>query len=98
MYDLLRETPAYQHIKKEGLLEGLERGRKEGKKEAGVEALRQTLQHVVAARFPKLARLACGQSMVIDDPKELDSLIVKISLANNIEEAKNCLIGEDSNN
>jgi predicted transposase YdaD len=95
MYDLLRETPAYQHIKKEGLLEGLERGRKEGKKEAGVEALRQTLQHVVAARFPKLAR---GQSMVIDDPKELDSLIVKISLANNIEEAKNCLIGEDSNN
>lgn len=101
MYDLLEDTPAYQHIKKQGLLEGLEKGRKEGllegEKKGGIEALRQTLQHIVAARFPKLTRLARGQSMIIDDPKELDNLIVKISLAKDIEEAKNCLIGEDSN-
>ena len=98
MYDMLRETPAFQDIIKEGLEEGLEKGlkmgREEGKGEGQLEALRRTLMHVVEARFPNLARLAKGQAVVIDDPDELDRLIVKISIAQNSKEARGYLLDE----
>jgi len=86
MYDMLRETPAFQDIMKEGIEEGKEIGQ--------LEALRQTLMHVVAARFPKLVRLAKGQAAIIDDPDELDGLIVKISIAQNAREARSYLLNE----
>ncbi|MGH2494907.1 MAG: Rpn family recombination-promoting nuclease/putative transposase [Ktedonobacteraceae bacterium] len=98
MYDMLRETPAFQDIIKEGLEEGLKEGRekglKEGREKGQLEALRQTLMHVVTARFPKLVRLAKGQAAVIDDPDELDGLIVKISIAQNSREARSYLLNE----
>ena len=69
-------------------------GREEGKGEGRVEALRRTLMHVVEARFPKLLRLAKGQAAIIDDPDELDGLIVKISIAQNSKEARSYLLDE----
>ncbi|HEY6542642.1 MAG TPA: hypothetical protein VIZ18_16985 [Ktedonobacteraceae bacterium] len=95
MYDMLRETPAFQDIMKEGLEKGLKMGREEGKGEGRVEALRRTLMHVVEARFPKLVRLARGQAAIIDDPDELDGLIVKISIAQNAREARSYLLDEE---
>ncbi|HKV60029.1 MAG TPA: hypothetical protein VJO32_17190 [Ktedonobacteraceae bacterium] len=86
MYDMLRETPAFQDIMKEGL--------EEGKGKVQLEALRQALMHVVSARFPKLVRLAKGRAAVIDDPDELDGLIVKISIAQNSREARGYLLNE----
>ena len=87
MYDMLRETPAFQDIIKEGIEEGKEIGQ--------LEAFRQALMHVVAARFPKLVRLAKGRIAMIDDPDELDGLIVKISIAQNAKEARSYLLNEE---
>ena len=91
MYDMLRETPAFQDIIKEGLEEGL----KEGKEIGQLEAFRQALMHVAAARFPKLLPLAKKRAAIIDDPDELDSLLVKISIAQNVKEARSYLLNEE---
>lgn len=79
MFDLLRESPAFQEIRKEGRQEGL-------------EALRQTLVEVVTARFPKIARLARGQAAITDNPEMLKDLIVKMSIVQSVEEAQHYLI------
>ena len=94
LYDMLWDTPAFQDIREKGLQEGLERGREEGLLEGGLEALRQALLAIVQARFPSLrmARLAKGQAAIIDDPAILQDLIVKVSLAQNAEEAQRYLL------
>lgn len=48
MHDIIRESPYYQEILKEGREEGLEKGREEGM----LEALRQTIIDIVVERFP----------------------------------------------
>ena len=83
MNNILRESPFYQEILQEGREEGLQKG---------LEVLRQTLLKVVEARFPKLLRLAKGQAAITDDPEELENLIVKVSIAQDVEEAKNFLL------
>jgi len=98
LYDMLRDTPAFQDIMKEGrqegLEQGLERGREEGREE-GREALRQALLAIVQARFPspRMIRQAKGQAAIIDDPAVLQDLIVKVSLAESAEEAERYLLG-----
>jgi len=101
LYDMLRDTPAFQDIMKEGLErgreEGLEQGREEGLEqglEQGREALRQTLLAIVQARFPtpRLLHLTKGQAAIIDDPAVLQDLIVKVSLAQSAEEAQRYLL------
>jgi predicted transposase YdaD len=101
LYDMLRDTPAFQDIMNEGrqegleqgLEQGLERGREEGRKE-GREALRQALLAIVQARFPspRIIRQAKGQAAIIDDPAVLQDLIVKASLAESAEEAERYLL------
>jgi len=61
--------------------------------------LREPLLAIVQARFPKMVRLAKGQAAIIDDPKELESLAVKVSLAQNPQEARRVLLddNEDDN-
>lgn len=102
MYDMLRETPAFQDIIREGIEEGLEKGLEKGLvkgleigRKEGLEAFRQTLMHVVEARFPKFTRLAKERAAAVDDPDELDRLIVKISIAQNAKEARGYLLHED---
>jgi predicted transposase YdaD len=84
--DIIRETPAYKEMTKEAREEGLEEG---------LQALRQTLLNVVQARFPKAIRLAKKQIAVIDDPDILSKLIVQMSTAQSIEEAKQQLLAVD---
>ncbi len=81
LYDMLRDTPAFQAIREEG-------------REEGREALRQALLAIVQARFPspRMARLAKGQAAIIDDPAILQDLIVKVSLAQDAEEAQRYLL------
>lgn len=71
------------------MTEGLEKAR-DGK----LEVLRETLLALMQARFPhaKLKRQAKGQVAMINDPAVLQGLIVKISLAQNAEEAQNFLL------
>ena len=86
MQDILRETPYYQEILKEGRQEAL-------------EALRRTLVRIVQARFPnpKMIRQAKGQAAIIEDPTVLENLILKVSLAQTAEEAENHLLNWPSN-
>jgi predicted transposase/invertase (TIGR01784 family) len=104
MHDILRESPFYQEILREGREEGLEEGREEGLEEGlqkgKVEAMREMLLTIVRVRFPKLARLAKALAAITEDPEDLQNLILKISLAQSFEEAQQCLIEEgekDSN-
>ncbi len=63
MYDILRETRAYQEMTKESREEGREEGRQEGleegRQEGKLEALRQTLLTIAQERFhnAKMTRL-----------------------------------------
>lgn len=82
MHDILRETPIYQEILKEG-------------REEGLEALRQAVVDIIAQRFPKLARLAKKQVAVVEDPELLRHVLVKVSVVQTAEEAKQHLLTFD---
>ena len=79
MHDILRETPIYQEILKEG-------------REEGLEALRQAVVDVVQERFPKMVGLARKLVTFVEDTSALRRLIVKVSIAQNAEEAKQYLL------
>ncbi len=99
MYDILRETRAYQDLTKESRQEALEEGHKKGLKEGlqlgKVEALHLTVLDVVRKRFPKLTRFAKEQIAAIDDSEVLRRLIVKISIAKTMQEARQALLTVD---
>jgi predicted transposase YdaD len=82
MHDILRETPIYQEILKEG-------------REEGLEALRQAVVDIIAQRFPKLARLAKKRVAVVEDPELLRHVLVKVSVVQIAEEAKRHLLTFD---
>lgn len=82
--DILRETPAFQEV----LAEGLEKGLKEGE----LRAQRQTLLAVVQERFPGIVDLAKKQADTIEDPEALRRLIVKMSIVQTSEEARQYLL------
>jgi len=105
MYDILRETRAYQEMTKESREEGREEGRQEGleegRQEGKLEALRQTLLTFAQERFhnAKMTRLTKGQAAIINDPDVLQGLILKVSLAQTLEEAQKYLLDwPDTNN
>ena len=91
MHDILRETPIYQEILKEGRQEGLEQGLQRGQ----LEALRQAIVEVVVERFPKLVRLTKKQVVLIEDPELLRHVLVKVSVAQSAEEARGHLLAVD---
>lgn len=95
--------------REEALQEGLEKGREEGLKEGlekarseiekaqqeKLEALRQILVGIVRARFPRLEKVARGQAAITEDEDEINDLIIKMSTAQSIEEAKRDLLGDE---
>lgn len=91
MHDMLRDTPIYRMILREGHEEGLEEGLIAGR----LEALRQTLVNVVLARYPKLVKLAKAQAAIADDPDDLNALIVKLVVTQSASEAKQYLLDFD---
>jgi flagellar biosynthesis/type III secretory pathway protein FliH len=111
MDDVLRETPVYQEMTRwareeglqegirEGILEGIREGRREGRQEGleegRLEGLQQALLIILTERFPKLIRLAKKQMAVIEEPEILQLLIVKMSVAQSPEEAKQYLLEID---
>jgi hypothetical protein len=70
-----------QHYQK-AFLQGMQQANNEF-----VLELRQLLLKIVRLRFPKIGRLAKKQAALIDDTLVLRELIVKISTAQNTEEA-----------
>lgn len=86
LHDILRETRAYQEMKKEGFEEGIQQGK--------LEALRQMLVKMVQTRFPnpRVIRQAKGQAAIIEDAEVLQDLIVKVSLAQTSDEVEQYLL------
>ena len=84
MYDIIRESPIFQEILEQGREEGLEKGR--------LDAVRTTLTNVVQRLFPDLASLAQQQAELIDQPKIVDDLILRMIQASSIEEARTLLL------
>jgi predicted transposase YdaD len=91
MDDVLRDTPVYQEMTRWAREEGLQEGRQEGRQ----EGLQQALLAILTERFPKLLRLAKKQMAVIEEPEILQLLIVKMSIAQSAEEAKQYLLEAD---
>ncbi|HKV58532.1 MAG TPA: hypothetical protein VJO32_09620, partial [Ktedonobacteraceae bacterium] len=94
MHDILRESPYYQEI----LQEGYQEGRQEGLEEGKLEGQREILLAIVRFRFPKINRLAKTLVATFNDPASLQSLTVKISMAQTVEEAKQYLLEEVEEN
>jgi len=93
--EILRNTPAYQKILKEGRAEGLEEGLEKGRQEALQQELqrqRDALLDVIRARFPKIIRQAKKQVASIEDTSILLHLIIKMTTVPTAEEATQLLL------
>lgn len=87
MYEVLLESPLYEHILKKGLDRGIQQGKQEG-----IQASRQAIVSVVQERFPGLVQLAEQQTAMINDLTHLQWLTVKVSVAANQEDARHYLL------
>ena len=96
--EIIRESPAYKRLIKkayeQSVQEGLERILEQVRQEE-LQQLWQLLVKIVKARFPKLERLAKKQGIVIEEAKVLGDLIVKVSAARTMEEARQHLLAVD---
>jgi len=96
--EIIRESPAYKRLIKkayeQSVQEGLERILEQVRQEE-LQQLWQLLVKIVKARFPRLERLARKQGIVIEEAKVLTDLIVKMSTAQTMEEARQHLLAVD---
>lgn len=96
MSDRLKDNWFIQEITQEATERVREEERKklEEERKQELERLRQILLSFVQARFAdqKMERQARGQAALIDDPKILQDLILKIGLASTAEEAQDYLL------
>jgi len=99
MHDIIRDTPIYQEILREGREEGREKGREEGIEEGlekgRIEASRHILLMATQIRFPELVTLAQEQAIRVHDEATLDTIIGKIITAQSENEAFSALRGWD---
>ena len=98
----MRETWAYQNAPQEGheeeppqrfqqaFLQGIHQAHKEI-----LQELHQTLLKIVRLRFPNAVRLAKKQTASIEDSAILRDLIIKMSIAQTIEDAVIYLLDVD---
>ena len=96
--EIIRESPAYKRLIKkayeQSVQEGLERILEQVRQEE-LQQLWQLLVKIVKARFPRLERLARKQGIVIEEAEVLTDLIVKVSAAQTMEEARQHLLAVD---
>jgi acyl-CoA synthetase (NDP forming) len=90
MYDRLQETPVYKEMTRLATEKARAEALKEAE-EARKKELREMLLTIVQARFPKLSRSAKRLASTIDHTSTLQNLILKISTASNLEEARQYL-------
>ena len=93
MHDIMKETPIYQEILREGQEEGREKGRKEGQ----VEALQQMAVALVERHFPSCVSLAKQQVDSVHDVDRLQLLIIQLSVVQSLEEVRQELLALTQN-
>jgi hypothetical protein len=59
--------------------------------------LRQAVVELVAQRFPRLERLAKAQVRLLDQTERFSQVMLRLSLAQNIDEAQEVLLSLDEN-
>ena len=100
MHESLRDTPVYQEMTRwareegheKGLEEGLEKGLEKGLQQGRQQGLQEGILDVVIERFPELMRLAQERIVAVNKSETLRNLLVKMSVAQNMEEAKRYLL------
>ncbi len=83
MNDILRESPFYQQILAEGEAKG---------KAKGVAAMRQAILELVQQRFASLTDLTATLVPTINDLTQLQRLLTKLILAQDVEQARQDLL------
>lgn len=83
MHDILRETPIYQEILREG---------REEERQQRLQDQRQTIVKLVQMRFPEILSLAKKQADIIKDPEVLQNLIAKMFAVSTLQEAVQYLL------
>jgi predicted transposase YdaD len=86
MLDFFKDSPAYKWMTDDA---------REEERQQNLEMCRQTIVMLVAARFPKLERLAKKQVRVINDMKSLQQVNIKCSLAKDADEVETLLLDLD---
>lgn len=78
MHDILRDTPIYQEILREGLAEGIEQGIEQGIERGRLEGRLDAFRHVLLIwtekRFPTLTPLAQERVARIQDIQMLEDM------------------------
>jgi predicted transposase YdaD len=101
MHDILRDTPIYQEILREGLAEGIEQGREQGIEQGIERGKLEAFKHVLLIwtekRFPSLITLARERVARIQDAQVLDDMIAEMSVAQTIEDASSILMRTGKN-
>ncbi len=75
-----------------GLEMGLEKGLQHGLQQGRLQGLREGILAVVIERFPELMHLSCERIVAVNKSETLRNLLVKLSVAQNMEEAKRYLL------
>lgn len=85
--------------RKQGLKQGMQQGLKQGVQQGREEALlrevqrqRQILLAFVRARFPSLEQVAEERCKALNNPEQLQALILNVGLAQGEQEVKKCLL------
>ena len=87
MNDILRESSLYQQILAEGEAKGEAKGIAQG-----VAALRQAILEIVQQRFVSLTGLAETLVPTLNDLTQLQSLLTKLILAQDVKQARQDLL------
>ncbi len=87
MNDILRESPLYQQILAEGEAKGEARGIAQG-----VAAMRQAILEIVYQRFASLTDLTATLVPTINDLTQLQRLLTKLILVQDVEQARQDLL------
>lgn len=99
MHDFLVDSPIYQLILQEGQEKGMQQGLQQGIQQGQTLGQRRALEDAIIAitleRFPKLIDLATRKAERIQHPTILQQVLLKISLAPTIEEAREYLLRID---
>ena len=86
------DTPIFRELRRMGHEEGIEEGREEGRVEGLLLGLRSAVVLMVEARFGELKPLAQRQVEQITSEETLNALLIRIGVAQNIEEAEQALL------
>jgi predicted transposase YdaD len=97
--DFLQESPLYQHILQQGVMQGevrgIERGMVKGaEKERKQRAisLRQKILEMVQRRFPQQKTQASTLISIIENPEKLEEILLQLAFLQSAEEMHACLL------